>query len=69
MPALFMRLSFWKLLIVAGLVMFFFWPLFAKLACLYLERRRRREAEESWARGRRGGRRSKADDAEDDDFR
>lgn len=47
MPALFMRLSFWKLLIVVGIVLFFFWPLFAKLACIYLERRRNRESKAS----------------------
>ena len=55
MPALFMRLSFWKLLIVVGLVLFFFWPLFAKFACMYLERRRAREKGSARSRRPRRG--------------
>ena len=57
MPALFMRLSFWKLLIVVGLVLFFFWPLFAKLVCMYLERRGAKEkGRDSSRRSRRSSR-------------
>ncbi len=75
MPALFMRLSFWKLLIVVGLVLFFFWPLFAKFACMYLERRRAREKGGLSRRNRRSRKRladrcpqCSADLAEDADF-